>query len=77
MKVTLQLLLTCVFFWGNITAFSQRGTPPKEKTSTRHVTKYPQHLDFVPSMVKLLKVPDGWDVTVAAAGLGRARMLYL
>jgi glucose/arabinose dehydrogenase len=40
------------------------------------VTKYAQHLDFLPEMVKLLKVPDGWKVTVAASGLGRARMLY-
>jgi glucose/arabinose dehydrogenase len=26
-------------------------------------------------MVKLLKVPDGWDVKVAASGLGRPRMM--
>jgi glucose/arabinose dehydrogenase len=55
---------------------AQRGLPPKAKTKTTMVTKYPQHLDFLPAMVKLLKVPPGWEVTVAAYGLGRPRMLY-
>ncbi|WP_448817420.1 PQQ-dependent sugar dehydrogenase [Arcticibacter sp.] len=50
--------------------------PPKEKTRSSNVTKYPQHLDFLPEMVKLLKVPAGWEVSVAASGLGRPRMLY-
>jgi glucose/arabinose dehydrogenase len=57
--------------------FSQRGLPPKAKTSNRHVTKYAQHLDFLPEMVKLLKVPDGWEVSVAASGLGKPRMMYI
>jgi glucose/arabinose dehydrogenase len=41
------------------------------------VTKYPQHLDFLPDMVKLLKVPDGWEIKVAASGLGRPRTMYM
>ncbi|WP_374951324.1 PQQ-dependent sugar dehydrogenase [Mucilaginibacter sp.] len=57
-------------------AFAQRGNPPKMGTKTTMVTNYPQHLDFLPEMVKLLKVPDGWEVEVAASGLGRPRMLY-
>ncbi|RFS17546.1 sorbosone dehydrogenase family protein [Emticicia sp. C21] len=77
MKVTLQLLLSYFLLWGNTIAFAQRGLPPKEKTSTRHVTKYAQHLDFLPFMVKMLKVPDGWEVNVAAYGLGKPRMLYM
>ena len=55
---------------------AQRGLPPKQKTRSVSVTKYAQHLDFLPQMVKLLKVPEGWNVSVAAAGLGKPRMLY-
>src|ERR1700712_3639368 len=57
-------------------AHSQRGLPPKKKARSTLVTKYPQHLDFLPDMVKLLKVPDGWKVSVAASGLGKPRMMY-
>ena len=64
----------CLIINGELHA--QRGLPPKKKTSARHVTKYPQHLDFLPDMVKLLKVPKGWEVSVAASGLGMPRMLY-
>lgn len=55
---------------------AQRGIPPKEVVTTTHTTKYPEHLDFLPEMVKLLDVPDGWTVSVAASGLGKPRMLY-
>lgn len=55
---------------------AQRGIPPREKTSSKLVTNYSQHIDFLPEMVKLLKVPDGWEVSVAASGVGKARMLY-
>ena len=64
------LLLTTV------QVYAQRGLPPKQKTRSVLITKYPQHLDFLPEMVKLLKVPKGWEVSVAASGLGKARMLY-
>lgn len=57
-----------LLFFRRILSFGQRGLPPKEKTSTRHATKYAQHLDFLPSMVKLLKISDGWEVNVAAYG---------
>jgi glucose/arabinose dehydrogenase len=56
--------------------FAQRGLPPREKTRSTLVTKYAQHLDFLPPMVKLLNVPAGWEVSIAAYGLGRPRMLY-
>lgn len=58
------------------TGYAQRGNPPRESTKTTMVTNYPQHLDFLSEMVNLLKVPDGWEVKVAASGLGRPRMLY-
>lgn len=56
---------------------AQRGDTPKHKTRSTSVTKYPEHLDFLPDMVKLLKAPKGWEVTVAAYGLGKPRMLYM
>ena len=41
-------------------ASAQRGLPPKTGTRTTMVTNYPQHLDFLPEMVNLLKYPrDG------------------
>ena len=55
---------------------SQKGMPPKEKTSVKHETNYPQHLEFSPEMVSKLEVPNGWNVTIAASGLGKPRMLY-
>lgn len=69
------LTAVCVFFLHSANA--QRGIPPKEVTKITHTTKYPEHLDFLPEMVKLLKVPDGWTVDIAASGLGKARMLLL
>jgi glucose/arabinose dehydrogenase len=74
---TMQKVLLCLTLaLCCITAFGQRGLPPDKKTKSTLVTKYAQHLDFLPDMVKLLKVPDGWEVKVAAAGLGRPRMMY-
>ena len=57
-------------------SLAQRGLPPRAKTRSVLRTKYAQHLDFLPPMIKLLHVPDGWSVSVAAFGLGRPRMLY-
>jgi glucose/arabinose dehydrogenase len=58
-------------------AISQRGVPPRKKFRSTYVAKYAQHLDFLPPMVKLLNVPDGWEVSIAASGLGRIRMMQL
>lgn len=60
----------------SFTLKAQRGIPPKEVVTITHTTNYPEHLDFLPEMVNLLKVPDGWNVSVAASGLGKPRMLY-
>jgi len=67
-------LFTLVFC---LAAEAQRGFPPRKKTRATLVTKYAQHLDFLPDMVMLLKVPDGWEVKVAASGLGRPRMMSI
>jgi glucose/arabinose dehydrogenase len=58
-------------------SLAQRGVPPRKKFRSTYVAKYPQHLDFLPPMYKLLKVPDGWEVSIAASGLGRIRMMQL
>ncbi len=55
--------------------YAQRGVPPKHVERKKLVAKWAQHLDFLNPMVKLLKVPDGWEVSVAASGLGRVRMM--
>ncbi|RYY51891.1 MAG: glucose dehydrogenase, partial [Chitinophagaceae bacterium] len=66
-KIALALVLVAT------AGHAQRGLPPKESTRQTLVTKYPQHLDFFPQMVKLLKVPEGFEVSIAASGLGRPR----
>jgi glucose/arabinose dehydrogenase len=40
------------------------------------VTKYAQHLDFLPEMVRLLKPENGWKVEIAASGLGKPRTMH-
>ncbi|MFD2287860.1 glucose dehydrogenase [Pedobacter petrophilus] len=57
-------------------AQAQRGLPPKEVTRSVSVTKYAQIMEFKPEMVSLLKTPPGWQVSLAASGLGKPRMLY-
>ncbi|HEY0059097.1 MAG TPA: PQQ-dependent sugar dehydrogenase [Flavisolibacter sp.] len=54
---------------------AQRGVPPRHKKKTKFVAKWAQHMDFLNPMVKLLKAEDGWEVSVAASGLGRVRMM--
>lgn len=74
--MTKKLLLPLAFsllLFGNVHA--QRGVPPKEVVNITHTTKYPEHLDFLPEMAELLKAPSGWEVSVAASGLGKPRML--
>lgn len=58
-------------------AFAQKGIPPKEDTKKTTITNFPTHIEFAPSMVSRLKVPGGWQVTAAATGLGKPRMLYI
>jgi len=70
-------LWTTICFLFVMAIHAQRGVPPGDVTKTTHTTKYPEHLDFLPEMVKLLKVPDGWTVSVAASGLGKPRMMYV
>jgi len=57
-------------------ADAQRGIPPNDVTKSTNITRYAQVLDFKPEMLKLLKTPPGWQVTLAASGLGKPRMLY-
>ncbi|HTF17077.1 MAG TPA: PQQ-dependent sugar dehydrogenase [Chryseolinea sp.] len=66
------LIILCTV---SIIATAQKGQPPKEKTSASVYTNFPQHEDFIPSMVSRLKTPDGFTVLLAASGLGKPRML--
>ena len=72
-KLSLSLLGT-VLCCAQVNA--QRGIPPKEITKSVSVTNYAQVIDFKPEMLKLLKVPSGWEISLAASGLGKPRMLY-
>jgi glucose/arabinose dehydrogenase len=56
--------------------FSQKGIPPKDVVNITSTTHYAEHVDFAPDMVKNLKVPEGWEVSLAASGLGKPRMLF-
>jgi glucose/arabinose dehydrogenase len=72
----LKLIMILLVVWSGSIAFAQRGLPPKRKTVIVSYTNYPQHVDFLPKLVKYLKVPRGWQVVVAANGLGKPRMLF-
>jgi len=77
MKLNHRLFLLITIMSFAFESFSQRGVPPRKKFRSRYVAKYPQHLDFLPPMLKLLKPAEGWEVSIAAAGLGRIRMMKL
>jgi len=72
----LRLSILAAMMSAALGAHGQRGLPPKEVTRSMSVTKYAQVLEFKPEMVKLLKAPPGWQVSLAASGLGKPRMLY-
>jgi glucose/arabinose dehydrogenase len=72
-KLLIPILAFGLYAKGSI---AQRGIPPKDVTKSVSVTKYAQVMDFKPEMTSLLKVPTGWQVTLAASGLGKPRMLY-
>lgn len=72
-KVTPFLILLFFSFY----LHAQKGMPPKSVVTITHTTNYAQHVDFKPSMVNNLKVPNGWKIMVAASGLGKPRMLYM
>lgn len=57
--------------------FAQKGIPAPELTTAVVNTNYPQHEEFKFGLLKRLKVPTGFQVTVAAAGLGKPRMMAL
>jgi glucose/arabinose dehydrogenase len=74
-KIILNIIpMVAAFLFSNLSA--QRGIPPKDVVKITHTTNYPEHLDFLPEMINLLKVPDGWTISVAASGLGKPRMVY-
>ncbi|MGB8192398.1 MAG: PQQ-dependent sugar dehydrogenase [Chitinophagaceae bacterium] len=58
-------------------AFAQKGIPEKETTTASVHTNFPQHEDFKESMLSRLKLPAGFNISIAASGLGKPRMLAL
>ena len=68
--------ITYLFLTISALTHAQKGIPPKDVVNINSVTRYAQHVDFKPEMVSNLKVPAGWEVSVAASGLGKPRMLF-
>ena len=60
---------------GSGTAIGQKGIATAETTGKTVNTAYPLLQDYKESLVKSLKVPDGYTLTVAATGLGKPRMM--
>jgi len=75
-KFTLKTFTFLLLLGTSFLGYCQKGIPPKDVVKINTATVYAQHVDFTPDMVKNLKVPAGWEVSVAAAGLGKPRMLY-
>lgn len=70
-----KFIIPCLLLFVSLYVTAQRGVPPRHKARNVFVAKWPQHMDFLNAMVKLLKVPDGWEIAVAASGLGKVRMM--
>lgn len=74
---TLKRIFFSMLCFAPVSTFAQKGIPPHKDTKETHVTNYPTHIEFLPEMVKDLKVPAGWQVSIAASGLGKPRMMYV
>ena len=70
-----KMILLFVIVLSGSMSFAQRGLPPRAKTGTVSYTNYPKQVDFLPKLVKYLKVPHGWKISIAAYGLGKPRMI--
>ena len=69
------MITFCLLILFSTLLFAQKGVPPPELTNAEVNTNYPQHEDFKPSLVNRLHVPPGFEVFVAASGLGDPRMM--
>jgi glucose/arabinose dehydrogenase len=58
-----------------IAAFAQKGIPSATASMAVVHARYPQHEDFSTKLISSIKVPEGFEVIVAANGLGKPRML--
>lgn len=56
-------------------SYGQKGLPAKQVVNITTTTNYPQHVDFSPELAGKLKIPQGWQIAVAATGLGKPRMM--
>ncbi len=57
--------------------YAQQGIPEPRPFTAQITSNYAQHEDFMPSLVRRLRVPPGFEVVVAASGLGKARMIKM
>lgn len=70
-------LLTAIAILSCALSFAQKGIPPREDTKKTVVTNYPTHIEYSPALAASLKTAPGWQVSPAATGLGKPRMLYI
>ncbi|MXV52393.1 glucose dehydrogenase [Pedobacter sp. HMF7647] len=56
---------------------AQKGLPPGKDVSASVNTSFPEHIDFSESLLKNLKVPQGFKVAIAATSLGKPRMMAI
>jgi hypothetical protein len=71
----LSLLFISVCF--SIGLKAQKGLPSETPTTAIVHTSYPIHQDFSQSLVASLRVPDAFEIIVAASGLGKPRMMAM
>jgi hypothetical protein len=73
----LRLILFSVVIAAATASSAQKGAPEKQIVNIAHSTNYAQHVDFSPAMLKQLKAYPGFNVSIAASGLGKPRVLCL
>ena len=74
MKIKLLVSSIALLFSLNA-VHAQKGLPAKIPTTVSVSTFYPAHEDFNEKLTSRLKVPDGFEVSAVANGLGKPRMM--
>jgi glucose/arabinose dehydrogenase len=68
-------LSLCCLALIHLPVVAQKGLPATKATAATVSTNFPQHEDFSSERVKALEVFSGFELNVAAQGLGKPRML--
>jgi len=78
MKFLIEAVVSClIFLLAGPVLRAQKGLPSKHIITTNVTTHYPQHEDMEEMMLSRLKVPAGFKISIAAAGLGKPRMMEM